>query len=457
VGGLIRRLGVLGALASLVLGLAPVASAATWATFGTPTAEATYGAGVQFSQPVTIHRPVARVELLLTVADAIGPTVIQLAAPAATGPTVLSYLLDTSSDGHLVPNTPLVARWRLVAADDSTDVEVGPVLRLTYADDRFDWHTEAGALVRVHWYEGTADFGRRALKIGEDAVHRASELLGVSESQPVDFYVYSDQAAFYDALGPGTTENVGGEAVNGIRTLFALIRPSQIDDAWVGSVIPHELTHLVFDTAADNPYHLAPLWLNEGLAVYESQGYDSSDRGFVADAVGTDTLIPLDGLIGRFPTNADGFFLAYAESVSAVDFMIRTYGSDALVAVVRSYKDGRTDAEAFKKGLGVDMTEFGAAWIADLGAKPPTRYGPQPAPTGPIPSAWLTETGAASPVASAAVGTVAASPGPTSPPPAGSGADSTVVILAFLGFGSVAVVLLVAWRGRRRAHQGTGL
>src|SRR5207247_5320147 len=132
---------------------------------------------------------------------------------------------------------------------------------------------------------------------------------------------------------------------------------------WVGIGIPHELTHLVFDTAAGNPYHDPPRWLNEGLAVYESQGYDTSDRGLVAAAVGSGALIPLDGLVGQFPTSADGFFLAYAESISAVDFMVRTYGSDGLVALIRSYKDGRTDAEAFQKGLGVDVSTFGTAWL----------------------------------------------------------------------------------------------
>ena len=37
-------------------------------------------------------------------------------------------------------------------------------------------------------------------------------------------------------------------------------------------VVPHELTHLVFDTAVTNPYHFPPRWLNEGLAVYLSEG-----------------------------------------------------------------------------------------------------------------------------------------------------------------------------------------
>ncbi|HEX7949442.1 MAG TPA: peptidase MA family metallohydrolase [Candidatus Limnocylindrales bacterium] len=454
-GRLTVRLAVLGVLATLVLGVAPAASAASWATFGTPTAKSTFGTGVQFSQPVTIDKAVARVEILLTVADAIGPTVVVLPSPDGTGPTTLSYLLDTSGDGHLPPNTPIVARWRLTATDDPLDIVLGPALRLTYADDRFSWQTEAGSLVRVHWYDGSAEFGRRALKIGEDAVRNASDLLGVSDSRPVDFYVYADQGAFYDALGPETRENVGGEADASIRTLFALIPPSQINDAWVGTVIPHELTHLVIDTAAGNPYHFLPRWLNEGLAIYESQGYGTSDRGLVRDAVSAGTLIPLDGLVGQFPTSADGFFLAYAESVAAVSFMVRTYGSDALVALVRSYKDGRTDDEAFRKGLGVDAEAFGSAWLTSLGAKPPQRYGPQPAPAGPGPSAWLAAGGAPS-ASAASAPSGAPSAGAAAPVPAGGGLDVTLVIGLVLVLVIVVGLLglVIAWRGRERPTGG---
>ncbi len=456
-GRLTLRIGVLGLLTALALDVAPVTAAATWATFGTPTARSTYGTGVEFSQPVTVDKAVGRMELLLTVADAIGPTVVQLPAPDGTGPTTLRHLLDTSGDGHLLPNTPIVARWRLVAANDPADVVLGPALSVTYADDRFTWQTEAGSLVRVHWYNGTTEFGRRALKIGEDGVRKASDLLGVSESKPVDFYVYADQQAFYDALGPGTRENVGGEADAGIRTLFALIPPNQINDAWVGTVIPHELTHLVIDTAAGNPYHFLPRWLNEGLAVYESQGYDASDRGLVSDAVKASTLIPLDGLVGQFPISADGFFLAYAESVSAIDFMVKTYGSDALVTLIRSYRDGRTDDEAFEKGLGIDTTAFAAAWLADLGAQAPARYGPQPAPAGPIPSAWLADGGVAAPTASAVAGSsVASSPGPAVPVPTSGGGDATIAVVALLviavGIALGAVVILR--RGRRHPTAG---
>ncbi len=135
------------------------------------------------------------------------------------------------------------------------------------------WQTTAGKIVRVHWYEGSEAFGKRALEIGESAIEQSAALLGVTETEPVDFFIYADEDSFRAALGPGTRENVGGQADAEIRTMFALIPAAQIDDAWVKAVVPHELTHLVFNTAADNPYHFPPRWLNEGVAVYESEGY----------------------------------------------------------------------------------------------------------------------------------------------------------------------------------------
>jgi len=448
-----RRLLAVLAAGALVLGHAPVASAADLATFGTPTAESSFGDGIDFRQPLTVSGTIGRVELLLTTADAIGPTVIEVPNPPATGAATLTHHLD-QSDGFLLANTPIRARWRLVAADDPTDVQVGPEVKVTYADDRFTWKTEAGDVVRVHWTEGSAAFGRRALRIAEEAVADSSKLLGVTETEPIDFYIYADENDFRAAIGPGIRESVGGLAVASIRTLFALIPPAQIDDAWVGIVIPHELTHLVFNTASKNPYHSPPHWLNEGLADYVSQGYDRDYRNAVGDAARGGDLIPLDGLIGQFPTTSSRFYLAYAESVSAVDYMVRTYSTDALVTLIRSYADGRTDDEAFSAALGVDATAFADAWLKDVNGKQPTRYGPQPAPAGPVPAAWGGSGGSAGsppPVtggAAAPTAVPAGTPGSDDTSGAGQVPDWIPPLVALVGV--VVIVLLVVGARRTR-------
>jgi hypothetical protein len=449
------------------LSLATVASLAANAVtaraaepdFGTPTIEGSLGAGLEVTQPVTFDAIPDRVELLITYADDPGPRVIELAPPASTGAVELRHVV-AEEDGHLAPNTPIAARVRVTV--DGV-VTLGPTARTLFADERFDWQTARGDAVRVHWYEGSRAFGERALRIGEQAIAETAELLGVTEESPVDFFIYADRGAFYDALGPGARENVGGQANSDIRTMFALIGPSAIDDPWVGIVVPHELVHLVFDTAVDNPYHFPPRWLNEGLSTYLSQGYDADDRAAVEAGARSGELIPLDGLTGQFPTSAERFSLAYSESVSAVDFLIRTHGQDALVSLIRSYADGRTDDEAFQAAIGIDVTAFGDAWLADLGAVAPTRHGPRPAPDGPVPADWAGApgtpgvTGVPAPTATAAV-----RPGTSGEPSTADTGRSTQlpswVLIGGVGLAVVGLVvgaaLMVRRSGRPDRSQG---
>ena len=73
-------------------------------------------------------------------------------------------------------------------------------------------------------------------------------------------------------------------------------------------VVPHELTHLVFATATDNPFHEPPHWLNEGLAVYLSEGYTASYRSARRPGRrGRDDHRRSTGLAGAFPTTYDRF------------------------------------------------------------------------------------------------------------------------------------------------------
>ena len=445
-GRLIRAVRHAALFAVLALGTLAVGTVHTAdPVFGTPTASSTFGEGVSLTQPVELDATPFRVEVLVAAGDG-APLVTEVPAPAGTGSVTLR---DTfGGDGFLLPNTPVTATWRITMAEGDDPV-VGPEVSLVYDDDRFTWRTTGDDVVRVHWYEGSQAFGERALSIGEEAVNETAALFGVTEDEPIDFFIYADVDSFYDALGPGTREQVGGQANADIRTLFALIRPSEIDDPWVAEVVPHELVHLVFDTAVQNPYHFPPRWLNEGLATYLSVGYRPSARSTVESAARDGRIIPLDGLGGQFPTTAEGFGQAYDESVSAVDFLIRTHGQPALLQLVDSYADGRTDDEAFEAAIGQDVAAFDAAWLADVGAEVPVRLGPQPAPPGPQPAAWSgtggEQPGQPAPAPSGATGTTA--PDPTVPEPATSG-SAGIAILVVLGLFVLAGVVLVAARRR---------
>jgi hypothetical protein len=164
------------------------------------------------------------------------------------------------------------------------------------------------------------------------------------------------------------------------------------------------------------------------------------------------TLIPIDGLTGQFPTSFDRFSLAYAESVSAVDFLIEVHGQAALVSLIRSYANGLTDDEAFTAALGMDMTAFGASWLDSLGAAAPTKYGPQPAPPGPVPAAWLGEPGGGPlPAASDGAPTSPGAPGGDGSAASDIGGVVLAVLLVSIVIGGIVVLLYLRRRRPTRA------
>ena len=436
--GAVTRIGALAAMLALVLGLAgaPPALAAD-PTFGTAAATSKYGDAITVEQPATIPAGVAKVEVL--VREGIGSATFL--APISTppvGPTTLRYRLATPA-GTVYPNTPVELGFRLTFQDGHT-VD-SPTTTQLYADDRYTWKTLAGSLVRVHWTDGDSTFGHKLLSVGETAIKNATDLLGVQETTPIDFYVYADRTAFYDVIGKGLQENVGGLALPNLRTLFANIGTGDENSPWVSIVVPHELTHIVFGTATQNPYHEPLHWLNEGLAVYLSAGYGAGARSNVEGSAKSGDLMPLSALVRQFPASADRFSLAYDEAVSAIDFMVRTYGRDALVKLIRSYANGVSDDAAFTAALGVDTKGFEAAWLKGVGIEAPVPYGPVAAPAGPLPPGWVGSPGQTSrPGQPGPIATVrpAGAPGPT-----GTDDGSTIVWIVVAVFAIVLVAGLV--------------
>jgi hypothetical protein len=175
----------------------------------------------------------------------------------------------------------------------------------------------------------------------------------------------------------------------------------------------------------------------------------------VQSAVADRTLMPLTALTGQFPTDPAKTSLAYAEAVSAIDFLVRSYDQAALLSLIDSYQEGLTDDEAFTRAIGTDVAGFQAAWLAELGAGTPEAYGPVPNPPGPVPPGWDAPVeGQPTPVPGSSNAVPTARPGSTAGPGAPSdpaaGATDTPGILVAIG-AVIAVVLGAMVVARRRS------
>ena len=432
-----RAAGLALAAAVLLALVAPAEVAAAGVTFGTPTATSKFGTGITFTQPYS-GGPIAQAEIAISLPGDVGPSITAIPRPGASS---LTYSLETSG-GALSPFTPVTAHFQAVLADGT--VVPGPEIHVTYADDRFTWKSVTGGPVTIHWFQGSDSFAQQLLSFGQKGLTKSAQFLGTTETKAIDFYVYPSQQAF--AAGLSVPETIGGQAEPAYRVCFALIAPNDL--AYGSSVVPHELTHIVFSDIVDNPYNSPPRWLNEGLAVYLSEGYGSDNRQLVSQAAKNGTLAPLAALAGFFALDQTRIYLSYAEAVSAVDYMVRKYGQASVQKLVKAYATASTDDEAFQSAFGVSLSAFDKAWMADNGVSAPTQYGPQPAPTGALPPGW-TNTGGGT-TANGSEPPVAPTAGPGSTPAgqgngsSGSSNDPTQgVLLLSAAIASLGVLLLV--------------
>lgn len=414
----IRRTAALVAMIVMaVAAVLPSVALAASPSFGTPTVIAELNEPITFTSQIS-GDDIAAVEVLVRLVGDPTAIVVQAGPGQAADTWAVTQSIDIPAssgceclfEGNSAPNTHFEFQFRVRAADGT--VTVGPIAQGVVEDKRFNWRTLEQGLVRVHWYAADDAFARGAADYANQAIDRASELLGTTLPAPVDLFVYDTQQDLRDAVSPNR-ENIAGEAHGDIQTMFVWLPHEQDIDGFNGEVVRHELTHLVFNAATENPYHDPPTWLNEGIAVYLSTGYSGYYRSFVEGAAASDTLIPLDGLTGIFPPG-EQFYLAYGEAVAAVDYFVSTHGEQTLWDLVRSYRQGMTDDDAFTAATGSDAAAFNAAWFQSLGESVPEPLGPQPGPPGPVPPDWAP--GGATPGPTLAPGQTPPTPRPTATP-----------------------------------------
>jgi len=432
---------VMAGLLGLLALAGPVAAASV--TFGTPTATSSFGKSIVFTQPYA-GASLESARIFIQFPGDLGPLVASVKNPGATS---LTYTI-TASAGSLAPNEPVVAHFEVTLVDGS--IHSGPEVHVTYADDRFNWKIKVGKVVKLHWIDATDSFVQQMVDWADAGVAKAAQFLGVTESQPIDFFVYPSADAFRQ--GVNAAETIGGQAQPSFRTCYAIIPPG--DSTYARSVLPHEVTHIVFGDVTENPYHGPPNWFNEGFATYMADGYDANDRQLVSQAAHGGTLPNLFSLSANFSKDPSRIYLAYAESVSAIDFMVRKYGPPAVVKVLKQYTSGSTDDEAFSAGLGVDVAAFNSAWLADNGVTSSQTFGPQTAPAGPVPPGWTTSggsqvgPGATPPTAGSSAGTSGQGSGGQSGNGSGEAGLLIAAVLALFGVVLLGVAGVTHARGR---------
>lgn len=259
--------------------------------------------------------------------------------------------------GGLPPGSTITYWW--TAEDASGDiVETNPV-RFQFDDDRYSWRSLTEGKITLYWYEGTQSFAQELMVTAQQELARLVKFTDTELGNPVKIYIYANANDLRGAM-IYRQEWTGGIAFPRYGIITIGIAPEMLD--WGKRAIAHELSHVVIQKMAFNPYTELPTWLDEGLAMYAEGTLEPAYRYRLYDAVVTQTLISSRSLSSPFSTYFNEAFLSYAQSYSLVEFLINNYGQSKMLELLNIFKQGDICDEALAKIYGFDTDGLDTLW-----------------------------------------------------------------------------------------------
>jgi Tol biopolymer transport system component len=155
------------------------------------------------------------------------------------------------------------------------------------------------------------------------------------------------------------------EGVGGVTEMFKnrVVVPFEGSYRLLRHVIHHELVHAVLNdmyyggsiqsVIANNITLQLPMWFNEGLAEYESLGWDANSDMFMLDATVNEYLVPIDELNGYF---------AYRGGQSVWYYIANKYGREKIGEILSRIRTTRSVEQGFRSALGISVKELSKRW-----------------------------------------------------------------------------------------------
>jgi hypothetical protein len=282
------------------------------------------------------------------------------------------FVIDqTEPANYLPPGVELQYWWKIIDADgNELATEKDPLL---YLDNRYEWKTLENERLTLYWYEGSDKFGQDLFDRANVSLDTLESDFGVMLEDSIKIFIYADHDDFLGAYFTSGQEWAGGAAFDEYGVVMMTVDPWQPE--WGTVVTTHEMTHLVIHRATENPFGsdlTLPRWLDEGIAVYTSgEIYTRSDFDMLLKrAIKNNELLTLRTLSSPFPADPDEAVLSYAQSGAVVNFIVDTYGPEAMAELLNALAEGALYDEALVQTLGVDTDGLDNAFRASLDLPP---------------------------------------------------------------------------------------
>ncbi len=185
--------------------------------------------------------------------------------------------------------------------------------------------------------------------------------LGVELSGTLTVYIATNKAQFEKLVGTGFPDWGLACALPSKRAIVVRDPKTIKGKRDLEEVVTHELTHILLHWNLTGVH--IPRWFDEGLAMSQSQEWRIGMDFTLAKAKLTGSLLPL-GDIDRVNTfwreKAD---LAYAESFSALLWLEKRFGPEAVPRIIKGLRDGHSMNGAMWRATGLGLRDCETLWL----------------------------------------------------------------------------------------------
>ncbi len=171
-----------------------------------------------------------------------------------------------------------------------------------------------------------------------------------NQSQPINLYIYTDQAAF---LSGSPSSDAAGYA-SPSQNLIAVFLGTGNSTITLG----HEISHIMFMRSVPR-INTVPIWFIEGLAIYDSQpGAEAAEIEKYA------LTRDIPDLVGSASQSLDTSASRqdYAQGYMVVNFIVSKFGEQKLYKAIGRMQAGASFNDALMQELGLSQDTINAKW-----------------------------------------------------------------------------------------------
>jgi len=282
------------------------------------------------------------------------------------GTGLVTATLETNSSRTYIPvGTRFTYSWTLTT-ESGDRIETEPQ-EFVFLDGRYEWQMLEEGGVRVFWYADQA-LAQSVLSHSAEAVADMSDLLEVDIDFPITVVLYGGGDDGIAAQQPRGGVYDEMSRTGGTRVAPDLVHVyDSLGLSWE-DITRHEITHVITSAAGDGAFTSIPSWLDEGLATYAQVNKGTRVQA-TEQAISTDTTLRLRNLAS--PTNrAELIELFYGQSWYVVEYMIDTYGEEAMADLLATIKAGNNTDTALQEVYSLDQDSLYNEWRVSVGLEP---------------------------------------------------------------------------------------